>query len=75
MLYHMILIVWGRWKCLNVALQTGCNFRIWSGYWNFNELFTLSGQIFGMADPCMVGVEMRIKRFNMIMMGGNAGDV
>ena len=65
----------GRWKCLDVILQAGGNFRIGSGGWNRDELVTLSGQVIVMADPCVAGIEMNIQRFDMITMGGNAGGV
>ena len=71
--YCMILIVWGRWKCLDVALQAGGNFRIWNGCWSSDEFVTLSGQIIVMADSCVAGVKRKIQRFDVIIMGGNAG--
>ena len=64
--YHVILQCGGRWKCLDVALQAGGNFRIWSDCWNCYELVALSGQIVVIGNCCMVGVEMKIHRFDMI---------
>ena len=73
--YHMIIRVWGRWRYLDVALQAGGNFRIWSVCWNGNEPVALSGQIIVMADPCMVGIKMKIHRFDLTTVGWNEGGV
>ena len=45
------------------------------GCWNSDKLVALSGQIILMADPCVMGVEMKIHRFDVVTMGGNAGHV
>ena len=36
---------------------------------------TLSGHIIVIADPCMVGVQMKIHRFDVMPMGGTVGGV
>ena len=65
----------GRWKHLDVAMQAGGNLRMWNGYCNGDELVVLSGQIIVIAYPCMVGVNMKIHKFDIITMGGNVGGV
>ena len=46
-----------------------------NGCWSGDELVTLSGHIITMANPCMVDVEIKINRFDVITIGGNVGGV
>ena len=50
-------------------------FRICSGCWSGDEFVALSGHIIVIADLCMLGVEMKIHRFDVITMDGKAGGV
>ena len=75
-----IVIAWslwcgGRWKYLDIALQAGGNLRMWNVCWSSNEFVTLSGHIIVMANPCVVGVEIKIHRLDVITMGGNVDGV
>ena len=47
----VILITWGRWKYLDIALQTGANLSVWKGCQMGTMLAALSGQIIIIVDP------------------------
>ena len=53
-----------------MVLQAGGNFRIWSSCWSSDELVALSTHTTVIADPCVVGVQMKIHIFNIITTGG-----
>ena len=46
---------------------------MWNSCWSGDELVILSGHIVATANPCVVGVEIRIHRFDVITMGWNVG--
>ena len=60
------------WLCRQVViLEYGVVAEVvWAG-----ELVALSGHIIVVIDPCMVGVEMKIHRFDVMTMGGKADGV
>ena len=48
---------------------------MWSSCWSNDELITLSGHIVTMADTRIVGIEIRIHRFDVITMDVNGDGV
>ena len=58
------------WHCRQVVIL-GYGVAVKSG----DEFVALSGHIIVIADPCMVGVEMKIHRFDVLTKGGIVGDV
>ena len=60
------------WQC-RLVVASGCKKA--AGTALNLSLITLSGQIILAVDPCLMGVEMRIQRFDMIVMIGNADGV
>ena len=61
-------------KGLDIALQANCSFQIWNDCWNSDGLCLIR------ADHCYCwslhrGVEVKIQRFDVIVIDGNAVDV
>ena len=73
--HGIVFIMWGRWKCLDVVLQAGGNFKIWRGWWSGVEPVALSRHSIAIGDPCVIGVKIKIYRFDITIMYGKAGGV